>query len=246
MAARVNNESMSSHYGTLCGDSTNMPPELKHATEHMRHTVLYWSATDRTQPIQRGLCCASAWPMMMLPCFWPHLLILGGPLCCISWCSKQDVQARYIVVTESTVEVVEVEHDKCCVPGCYRKGQEINSIPLENITDVVTDGKAKGCVTCCAPQFTELRIVTPTMATTAGRNTIPGLAVYAHADIQELRTRILDQRTATKQGGMIQMVAKDSGQQVTEKLSALKNMLDNGLITQIEHDEKKKDILSKM
>jgi hypothetical protein len=236
---------MSKHGVTLCGDGSNMPPQLKEATAHMRHKVLYWSATDQTQPIQRGMCCTAAGPLIALPCFWPHLLILGLPLCCMAWLNKQDVLARYIVVTESTVEVVEVEHDKCCIPGCYRKGNEINSIPLETITDVETDAKSKGCVTCCVPQFTQLRIMTPSNQMVR-RGVTPGLAVYAHSDVQELRNHILNQRTTAKQGGMVQMMQRDSGQEVAEKLTALKNMLESGLINQSEHDKKKSDILGNM
>jgi hypothetical protein len=236
---------MSDYVGSLSGDGSNMPPQLKEATAHMKHKVLYWSATDKSQPIQRGLCCTTAAPMMLLPCFWPHLLILGLPFCCMAWLTKQDVQARYIVVTDATVEVVEVEHEKCCCPGCYRKGNEINSIPLETITDVETDAKAQGCVTSCVPQFTQLRIMTAANQIPR-RGVTPGLAVYAHSDVQELRNRIMNQRSAAKQGGMVQMMQRDSGQQVAEKLTALKSMLDSGLITQSEHDVKKKDILDNM
>lgn len=246
---------ISPQYGIHCGDASNMPPTLQNATGNLRerHRILYWSATDPTQPIQRGICCVQAGPLIMLPCFWPHLLILGGPFCCAAWCMKQDVLARYIVLTEATVEIIEVEHDKCCVPGCYRKGQEINSIPLDQINDIQTEGKASGCVTCCVPQFTEMRILTATNAFVGRRGQLPGLAIYAHTDVQELRNRIFSQRDIVRNGGngvataaVVQMIERDSGQQATEKLIALKNMLDSGLITEAEHDEKKKDILKSM
>ena len=79
------------------------------------------------------------------------------------------------------------------------------------------------------------------------RGQVPGLAVYGHTDVQGLRGQIFDQRD--KVSGINQNsytnTAGSSGD-ATEKITALKNMLDNELITQEDFDNKKQSILASM
>jgi hypothetical protein len=64
---------------------------------------------------------------------------------------------------------VQVEHDRCCISGCYIKGTEVSSIPLETVVDVQTDAQNKGCLTKCAPYVSEIKIVTPGAVITQNR-----------------------------------------------------------------------------
>ena len=92
---------------SFTGNGRNLPSNLsdKIGLDKAR-TAVYWSAPNPSQPIQKGVFCQTAGPLIVLPCFWPHLVLLSIPFCCMASLEKQHVLNHRVVVTEKSVEVV--------------------------------------------------------------------------------------------------------------------------------------------
>jgi hypothetical protein len=90
-------------YKKLSGNAHDLPEELRKALK-TSHRVVSWSAADPDLPYHRFLVCQCIGPLIVLPCFWPHLLILICPALCVQYSNGQALKRTYLVLTEKTLE----------------------------------------------------------------------------------------------------------------------------------------------
>jgi hypothetical protein len=64
------------------GTDRDLPPEIRDAAG-LRNEVIAWTALDpQYEPdLCRITCCAISWPFLVVPCLWPHGIILSPCLC---------------------------------------------------------------------------------------------------------------------------------------------------------------------
>lgn len=255
------------HVQTRCLSGTNtndMPEELRDALKDKINTVKYWSIPDNTQPITKAVACLSMAPLIMLPCFWPHLIIMSCPMCVCAAFQKKKILATSVVVTETSVEVITTEYDVCCIPGCYKKGKEIRSIPFEKITDVTLETRDKGFCSACIYDVASLKIMDGTFDV---HNRPGGSKIQAHENVELLRDKILEEKEIDRHkhsGAQLMQNMMNMGNGVTQvapmmihgessapvsaeqRLSEIKSLLDKGILTQEEYNKKRSEIISSM
>jgi hypothetical protein len=174
------------------GTRTDIVPELsKHLPPNSN--VLYWSLPDPNQPLCQGLFCESIGPLIILPCFWPHLLILGIPFACCAYFAKQSRVKQGVVLTTSTVEVIQMDYDVCCIPGIYIVAGSTRSIPLGSILSLDLNKQNRGCLTSCVPDYTKVHLNDGIVAVGGGtrQGATYGTHLYGHTNIDELREKIM-------------------------------------------------------
>jgi hypothetical protein len=114
----------------------------------LRSPVMAWTALDPELEKNIGVqtCCAMFGPFLLLPCLWPHLAV-SWPCLCVA--AGKAIRNKYWILTETELKVVTKGYDVCCVPGLCQTGNEIKTIPLENITDCgVSAPSFRRCLKC--------------------------------------------------------------------------------------------------
>jgi hypothetical protein len=86
------------------GNQSNLPKHL--STKAFASEVIYWSSPIENQAICTGLFCDSAGILFVLPCFWPHLLVLGGPLCLCAAYQKSLALKTDVLLTPDSLVIV--------------------------------------------------------------------------------------------------------------------------------------------
>jgi hypothetical protein len=176
----------------LYGNSRDIPPELSKLLPK-NSIVLYWSLPDPDQPLCQGIFCERARPLLVLPCFWPHLVLLGLPMACAANCTKKTVLRQGVVVTTSTVEFIQMDYDVCCIPGIYTVSGTSRSIPLGSISSLDINKKDSGCLTCCFPDYTKVVLNDGAVAPSGNRQEFArGTPIYGHTNIEALRQQVID------------------------------------------------------
>jgi hypothetical protein len=117
----------------------SLPDELKDVVS-LRHPLIAWTNMNPTlhrNQIQRHVGCSAFGPLLFLPCFWPHFIVLS-PCLLLSNVMTTNIACRtYWVLTTQELMVVVLDHNRCCcINDCYRTGIYIKTIPLETIVDV--------------------------------------------------------------------------------------------------------------
>ena len=70
----------------------------------------------------------------MLPCFWP-LCVCFAPMVCLNTYPK--AQQAKAALSNTTVDIVYVEHDACCIPGPFIPSVYLQFTLCFNIIDDV-------------------------------------------------------------------------------------------------------------
>lgn len=257
----------------LSGDKYNIPHEVKEALpEAKQEATILWAKADPSLPTCRGMWCEALAPMLMLPCFWPHALCLCFPFAMCALARKNTVLSQNIVITDSSIEYINLPHDTCCIPGCYVKSLVVRSVPINIVESVIIDYKDSGCLACCYPDFPKLRILDGTMSSGSRRHAAQhvGTLLYGYSNVQEIRDTIL----AVKEGRggdhfnepvyapahaeyakgspsappveITQVQIEEGSNGVKKRLEDLKQLLDTGLITPEDYEKTKSNILSSM
>jgi hypothetical protein len=134
------------------GNKHNLPEHVREMTG-LRNEVIAWTSLDPKHEgdIEYYACCQLSGRLLVIPCFWPFMIILSPFLCteCISESNR--IKSQYWILTENELKIVSESHDQCpCVPGCFQSGNTVKSIPLENITDCGVQARGNGFGKRCA------------------------------------------------------------------------------------------------
>lgn len=250
--------------GPSYGDADSLPKDVA-AVANLRHNVLAWQTIEpsNADTLMKYVCCTTAGPLIALPCFWPHLCILGigfgGCACAGARAQVEAIKHTYWVLTERDLLLVTTDHGNCfcpihgialCTPPLASSGNQVKAIPLENLTDISTDNKGRNCFQACVPDYSYMSANTASSVNVGrGQPGNEGVLVGFNQEF-DLRGKILDQRDIVKDGPKAPVaqavVRSDDGKSAKEKIKDLKEMLDDGLISQSEFDQKKADILANM
>src|SRR4051812_11362038 len=96
--------------------------------------IIEWYSVEPNLQLMTYFCCSKARPLMIMPCFWPHLLILSPCFCCSSYNQKIAALHSTVVLTETTVNLVQEPFTVC---GCCPIGGTSSSIQIFQISDVI-------------------------------------------------------------------------------------------------------------
>jgi hypothetical protein len=83
-----------------------MPEKVREVIRSRGHQVLAWSMTNTEKKLGLFMFCSASWPLPAVPCFWPHLLILGPFFYGMSDYATREASAKCIVLTATSLEYV--------------------------------------------------------------------------------------------------------------------------------------------
>lgn len=180
------------------GNRDTIPQRL---ASHVRNAeIIYWSTPRDDQ----GICCASffemAGPIPLLPCFWPHLVILSPLFCGFAYFARSKALATDVVLTSTTLELLETN-------GTF------TSIALENIKSVTVTTKSQNscAATCCMPDVNRL-IIDDGRMTYGKHGPHPAFTIImAHDNMDEFRSLILEAKERRSHSPMVMSVMPMQG-----------------------------------
>jgi hypothetical protein len=159
---------------------------------------------------------------------------------------ENQARSTYWVLTQDELKIVSLDHDASCIPGCCKTGDKVQTIPLENITDCGKDSRGKGCCNDLVGDLPSIYVDTASAGGASGK--AHEAAAYALKDNDWMISSILQQRDTVK-GGRIAPVAqamlvRGDDKNAKERLAQIKDLLDSGIISHQEYDQKRQDIIS--
>jgi hypothetical protein len=175
------------------GDQSTFPAKLR--SQIPVSDVIYWSYSIPHQPICLSIYCdaLSQFPYY-IPCFWPHMLILSGPLCFIAAYSKTVVLGTYAVLTNTSLALI--------------SDSSTEIILLSSLVSVeaTTNHRKLPCGSmCCIPDINRIELDT-------GRRTRQGrtfaTTLWAHDNQEEFVRLLLDakQKQTPAVGSQMQLM----------------------------------------
>jgi hypothetical protein len=139
------------HEDAGVGTSLNLPEVIREKAR-LRSNVIAWTHLDPNleEELSRYFCCRTFGPFVACPCFWPHLLCMWP--CLWGQCSGQynAAASQYWILSENELKVLSLDHDASCCPYCFRTGDQVTTIPLENVTDCGVEARGNGIMNNCA------------------------------------------------------------------------------------------------
>jgi len=231
--------------------NSNLPEEIR-SISNLRGNVIAWTKLDpqyNDKVFSYG-CCQVFGFYLAVPCLLPLAIISCPFLVPLTIAVINSVKAQYWILTEYELTVVSKDHDACCIPGCWRTGNVVKNIPLENITDCGQDTKGRGCGNICFSDLPRIYVDTAKSRCTAEKEAQGiGLANY-----ESFIREVLNQRDIVKGRGeglaygdpvVTAMTIDDrsSGRPAEERIKEIKSLYDNGILTREEYDQKRKDII---
>jgi hypothetical protein len=161
------------------GDQSTLPDRLK--SRVTPSTVIYWSSPAQDQPIGQAYCGDSAGILIVLPCFWFHLVALSPCICCCTYYAKSKALRTDVVLTQTTLELI------------VDNGPQ-TSIPLQKIASVTATAKSlETCAPkCCMKDVNRLIIDDGRIGRNNGNAYSITTTIWAHENIDEFRRLILE------------------------------------------------------
>jgi hypothetical protein len=87
------------------GNKDNIPTRI---SERVKNTeIIYWSSPDQESPLIAFSFLDQTAPLCMIPCFWPHLLIMSPCFLGFAYSTKTSQLGTDLVLTTSTLEVIQ-------------------------------------------------------------------------------------------------------------------------------------------
>jgi len=124
------------------GTKHNLPDHIRDIAG-IRHEVVAWTTVDESYDIDKFMC-RRIFGFFVVPCFWPHLLILWPCLLSAKTESTNAAKSQYWILDTCELKIVVTNHEQCCIAGCSSSGNIVKTIPLSNITDCGFDESGQG------------------------------------------------------------------------------------------------------
>lgn len=150
-----------------------------------------------------------------------------------------------------------MSHDTCCVPGCWRTGDTVKTIPLENITDCGIREPGTGCVGKCAGSLPIMYVDTASdLGSLPDQHEATAIGL---ADYQWFMEEILNRRDAIKgfvrsnypqrhQQGVVghdgtEAMDRGGPSSAAERIRTVTELHQSGVITEAQFEKKKQEII---
>jgi hypothetical protein len=170
-------ENPAGHDQVLFGDGRNIPSRLTSHGRTPNTEILYWSIPDQNAPVCQAMFCLSAGPLIFLPCFWPHLIIMSPCFGCCAYYGKSIALDTSAVLKSTSLELIQ-------------SNGTITSIALENINSItVTTKLISGS---CLPDVNRLIIDDGKVVHTKHGHRPDPTTLWGHQNMDEFRNRILE------------------------------------------------------
>jgi hypothetical protein len=249
---KVNMSTMSSKlpsYPDVLDGDASLPDDIR-AIANLRHRVVAWTALDpnHESEIDCYVCGHTFGMFAVLPCFWPHLLLIWPCLCAAQVDNVNTIRGQYWILTETELKVIVTRHNAGCIPGCCEVGDMVRTIPLENITDCGVSGRATGLVNRCAGSLPEIYVDTVQKKA----HEAIGIALAQHELFVQA---ILNQRDVVKGcavGSPNAMVAatavypemeRGAERPTADRIKEITTLYESGVLTKDEFDKKRQEII---
>jgi hypothetical protein len=232
-----------------------------------RALVVAWTKVNPYSEVFCFVCSATMGVPCLLPCFWPHMVILSPCICGSIWSETNRIQSEHWILTDFDLKVVNTDYNICCIPGLYTSGDLVKTIPLVQITDAGLDSRGSGLCNCCFSDLDIIYVDTPSSALTKdinrGLGRLPGSQHEAYGvalqNSKKFLGQILQQQrwvrqgrqtlpppsTATAKSMTMERGEYNQGVDVfRERIQKLQGLMDDGLITPQEFQDKRKELLT--
>jgi len=232
--------------------AVRIPPQVLEIARP-RDSVIKYVAPSDDMPIFKYFLSNSLGPLLVIPCFWPFACCLCPCISCGAKVHANAARARAMLLTQSEVISVSLDHDTMICPGLSRSGTEVKNIPLEQITDIAVDEQGNGWVQKCCVQMPSLRLDTPSSGMIfmngEGDRSILNEATLLGVcpeEALEFRQRAFSAKEARRMGGNLPpgLVQMRPHRTVQERLRELEALFADGVVTQEERDTKRTQILA--
>ena len=236
------------------GNAMNLPDRVKNVANLRAGAgnVIAWTKAD---PEHIGYYAAmqKVGDMLMVPCFWP-LVLLMSPCLCTTYCGLlENLKSHYWILTEYDLIIVGLEFNICCwLPGICTQPSKVQSIPLEKITDCGIRNRGNGCINRWFGQVPVLFVDNASSSTNCAA--AEGVGFIRTRKMME---KILDQRgivlgragvgvTPAAHGmerGLHEQTAAAPKASISDRLEEVKHAYGRRLITETEYEIKRREIL---
>jgi hypothetical protein len=237
------------------GSLENLPDDIR-TMAGLRSPVVAWTALDPELEKNIGLqtCCDLFGAFLFLPCLWPYLALLWPCLCVAKTADGNAIRNKYWILTETELKVVTKGYDVCCVPGLRQTGNEVKTIPLENITDCGIVSRA----TCCSAQCSLISSLPQIYVDTARGGTLakPHEAIgVALAGYEQFIQEILNRRdmvkgipspSTTAIATAAYPVMDRGDRSIAERIKDATALYESGILTKDEFDAKRREIVDSL
>ncbi|KAI2488654.1 hypothetical protein MHU86_25708 [Fragilaria crotonensis] len=227
----------------MSNKTKNSLPRDVHEMAVLRNEVIAWTSLDPEvgRDLGTSALCQSIGAFLILPCFWPHLLLRASTTSC-----DNEIRNQYWILTETELKVVDKDHEDCCIPGCCTSGDSVRTIPLDSITDCKSDDARNGCGSLCCTPMSTVRVYSKGPYGPVGKG-------LAHRDwfVHELLNRrdIINGKhslNACCEGEVVATPAMERGgsaRSATDRMKDVTELYLSGVLTSDEFLEKKKEII---
>jgi len=227
------------------GTKYNLPADIREVAR-LRGEVVAWTHLDPALEKELGtyMFWRTCGPFVVMPCLWLHLCILCPCLCCAKIVGQNAAKSQYWVLTEKELKVISMDHDKCCCPGICKSGNNVKTIPVDNITDCGLDAKGNGCANKCSGDLPVVYVDTASGGQSQEGHTHEAVGLGL-ANYEWFIDEVMNRRNDVKNAPSAQFMSRPSdGKSVEERMAELTKLRDMGILTSDEYEKKRNEIIA--
>lgn len=213
--------------------------------EHLRgKQVLAWTLFDSDHDIVQYACCSTCGKFLLVPCFWPHFVLLSP--CLLASCIGKInlIASQYWVLTETDLRIIHLDHDTTCLPYCWRTGVSVRTIPLEKISDIGLDSRGRGVLNLCVGDVPVISVETAALSDKKQDNDESrGIGLHNHQWFVE---QVLDQVELVRNPVRTNRLGNrndKSDKSSLERMQELKTLHERGFVSTEEYEQQRQMIL---
>lgn len=224
------------------GTRHNIPEDIRARLGVDASSVIAWTTLDEEEwNIEKVTCCMTFGPFLVLPCFWPHLILCCPCLWMKQWLSELDIRNTYWILTEHDVKIFRRGFGCCC---CYKSGDSLLSIPLTQITDCGIQTPAEGCCGECVDSLSTIPTIYIDTASSPKEGKLHEAVGHGLAGYEWFMSAILYQRECQRRQVTMPVMERGDPETVERRIQKINHLLECGVMTKEEYDRKRQEIFA--